>query len=419
VDVAWRVGAGIAALVLAGVPAVRAAGWLATVCLLASVPLASYALAGGHSSFLALPRAVPPAAAWLVEPSGRTGGDRWRRVLVAASAGLVLVLPFGLLFRGADPRFAALVRDWTSQLRPGAVVRLVLGFVLVAALAAGAAHLVHKGRTEPDGAQPPPAPQPARRLSALEWGVPLGMLTALFATFVWLQLETLFGGRPYVMDPNGPDFAEYARTGFTLLVVVTVLTLAVVAALAVLADRTHRRDRILLRVLGGALCGLTLVIVASALDRMDLYVSAYGFTGQRLGGYAVEAWLGLLFVLVIAAGWRLRAAWLPRAAAGAAVAVLLGVVAINPDALMARTHAQRTTQHYPLDYAFLSSLSADAAGEIAKLPPEHRRCLLAGLAADLSRDEPWYRFNLGRARARSLVHRVHAVHPVHPEETCW
>jgi hypothetical protein len=390
--------------VLAGVPALRAAGWLAAVCLLVAVPLASYALAGGHalgSSFVALPRAVPAAAVWLAEPSGRTGGDRWRRVLVATGAGLVLVLVFGLLFRGADPRFAALVRDWSSEIRPGAAVRLVLGFVLAAALAAGATYLVHKGRT----GEAPPVPLPARRLSAIEWGVPLGMLTALFATFVWLQLETLFGGRRHVMDPDGPDFAEYARTGFVLLVVVTVLTLAVVAALAVLADRTHRRDRILLRVLGGALCGLTLVIVASALDRMDLYVSAYGFTGQRLGGYAVEAWLGLLFVLVLAAGWRLRAVWLPRAAVGAAVAVLLAVVAINPDALMARTHAHRTTQHYPLDYAFLSSLSADAAGEIAKMPPEHRRCLLAALASDLSRDEPWYRFNLGRSRARALVHR--------------
>ena len=45
---------------------------------------------------------------------------------------------------------------------------------------------------------------------------------------------------------------------------------------------------------------------------------------------------------------------------------------------MARTHAHRTTEDYPLDYAFLSSLSADAADEIAKLPPEHRRCLLDG-----------------------------------------
>jgi hypothetical protein len=403
----WRTAAGIAALTLAAVPTFRAAGWLAAICLLAAVPLASYAVAGGADwralgpSFVAVPRAVPAAVAWLAEPPSRAGGDRWRRGLIAAGVGAVLVFVFGLLFRAADPRFAALVRDWTSGLRPGNAVRLTLGFVVVAGLAAGAAYVVGNGHN--GQAQPTDGPQPPRRpLSALEWGLPLGMLVALFATFVRLQLGTLFGGKDYVMDPDGPDFAEYARTGFVLLVAVTALTLAVVAALAALADRTHKRDRILLRVLGGAFCALTLVIVASALNRMDLYVAAYGFTGQRLAGYAVEVWLGLLFVLVIGAGRRLRATWLPRAVVGAAVVVLLAVVAVNPDALMARTHAQRTTQNYPLDYDFLRSLSADAAGELAKLPSD---CPLASLAGDLREPEPWYRFNLARERARTLVAR--------------
>ena len=59
--------------------------------------------------------------------------------------------------------------------------------------------------------------RPRRPLAAAEWGAPVAMLVALFATFVWTQLGTLFGGLPYVMDPQGPDFADYARTGFVLL----------------------------------------------------------------------------------------------------------------------------------------------------------------------------------------------------------
>jgi hypothetical protein len=412
-DRAWRIAAGVAALALAAVPAVRAAGWLAAVCLLTAVLLASYAVAGAGGwrtlapSFVALPRAVPAAVSWLARPSGRPSDGRWRRALVAAIVGAALVLVFGLLFRAADPRFAELVHDWTRGIRPGLVVRLGLGFVLFGALAAGAAHIVHNGRPSPYGAQPPSGAQPPRRpLSTVEWAIPLGMLILLFATFVQLQIETLFGGKDHVMDPRGPDFAEYARTGFVLLVLVTVLTLAVTAVLAMLADRAHRRDRILLRVLGGSLCGLTLVIVASALDRMDLYVAAYGFSGPRIAGYAAEAWLGLLFVLVLGAGWRLSGGWLPRAAVGAAVVVLLAVVAVNPDALMARTHANRINENYPLDYAFLGSLSADATGELAKLPTDTRACVLATIASDVERDEPWYRFNLGRHRARAVLDRA-------------
>jgi hypothetical protein len=209
-----------------------------------------------------------------------------------------------------------------------------------------------------------------------------------------------------VMDPNGPDFAEYARTGFALLVCVTVLTLVVVAIVARLADRTLRRDRILLRGLVGALCGLTLVIVASALDRMNLYVDAYGFTGHRLLGYAVEVWLGLLLVLVIVAGWRLRTGWLPRASVAASVAVLLGVVAVNPEALMARTHANRLENGYPVDAGFLAGLSTDAAGEFAALPPGLRSCLLESLARDVPRaGDPWYRWNVSRHKARRVLAR--------------
>jgi hypothetical protein len=415
VNWSWRIAAGLAAALLAAVPAVRAAGWLAALCLLAALPLASYALAGtgaGVSALVALPNAVPRGVAWAAAGVSTPDGRSARlRAFVAVLVGVVLVLIFGALFRAADRRFEDLVDGWLGSVSPGTAARFVVGFVLVAALAAGAAFVVHNGERD-DGAALAREDRPARRpLAVAEWGAPVAMLVALFATFVWTQLGTLFGGLPYVMDPEGPDFADYARTGFLLLAGVTVLTLVVVAVVARLADRTLRRDRILLRVLGGALCGLTLVIVASALDRMNLYVDAYGFSGQRLLGYAVEVWLGLLFVLVIVAGWRLRAGWLPRAAVAASVAVLLGVVAVNPDALMARTHANRLDKGYPLDTAFLASLSADAAGELATLPPELRACLLGSLARDVPRvGDPWYRWNAGREKAR----RVFAGEPDYP-----
>src|SRR5205814_1614835 len=77
--------------------------------------------------------------------------------------------------------------------------------------------------------------------------------------------------------------------------------------------------------LRAGLAVLTLVIVAAALRRMALYEQAYGWTRLRVLVGAVELWLGLLFVLVLVAGVRLRAGWLPRAVAGTAAAGLLAV----------------------------------------------------------------------------------------------
>jgi hypothetical protein len=397
----WRLAAGLAALVLLAVPAVRAAGWLCALCLLAAVPVGSYALAGGQTwagvglGAVALPISVPAGVGAVARATtGYGSGRRWR-MLVAVGVGVALVLMFGLLFRAADPRFDRLVLGWTGDLSAGTAGRLLVGFVLVGAVAAGAALVVGSGYVEV-GTQPGTG---GARLRAAEWAVPLGMVVALFATFVWTQLGTLFGGRAHVMDPRGPDFAEYARTGFVLLSMVTVLALGLVTALSRYAAPAGRRERVLLRVLGGALCGLTLVIVASALERMHLYVGAYGFSTERLLGYAVEVWLGLLFVLVIGTGWRLRARWLPRAASAAAVLVLIGVAAVNPEALMARTHIDRLERGYPVDTVFLDGLSTDAAEEVAAVPPQWRACPRQYRPAPR---DPWYRFNLSRHRARAV-----------------
>jgi hypothetical protein len=296
-------------------------------------------------------------------------------------------------------------------------MRLVTGFLLMAGLAAGVVDVaVHSGRwwREPGG-----TPPVGRTLRFAEWGVPLSMLVALFGLFVWVQLGTLFGGRAYVMDPHGPDFAEYARTGFALLVVVTALTLGVVAAVARLADRVRARDRVALRALGGSLCALTLVIVGSALSRMHLYVDAYGFSGRRLAGYAVETWLGLLFLLVMGAGWRLRAGWLPRATVATSVVVLLGVAAVNPEALMARTHIDRLERGYPVDLDFIAGLSADAAGELDRLPEPQRSCALLGVNRELAVRDAWNRWNLGRSTARALFVRRAAQPGEGGGVNCW
>jgi hypothetical protein len=181
------------------------------------------------------------------------------------------------------------------------------------------------------------------------------------------------------------------------------LTLGVVAALGQWVRPDSELRRGLLRTLGGILCGLTLVVVASGLTRLSLYADAYGFTLPRLLVYAGEVWLGLVFVLLLLVGVRLRAAWFPRAATASAVAVLIALAAVNPEARMASTHIDRLTRSFPLDLYFLSDLSADAVDVIDRLPEPDRSCLLANLAANLAEPEPWYRWNAARAHARHVI----------------
>ena len=163
----------------------------------------------------------------------------------------------------------------------------------------------------------PPRPRPVR---VAEWLVPIAVLDALFVTFVSVQLAVLFGGHRHVLETSGLTYAEYARSGFGQLVVVTLLTLSVVAATVRWAPQETQQQRVVLRALLGVLCALCLVIVGSALYRLHLYEEAFGFTRLRLFMNAFETWLGVLVVLVLVAGVRLRAAWLARAVVATAAA---------------------------------------------------------------------------------------------------
>ena len=121
---------------------------------------------------------------------------------------------------------------------------------------------------------------------------------------------------------------------------------------------------------------LTLVVVASALHRMDLYQDAYGFTRLRLLVDVFEGWLGLVVVAVMVAGIRLRGWWLPRMALLSGAALLLGLAIANPDAWIARHNLERYESTGKVDWSYLRGLSMDAAPTLVALPPEQAACAL-------------------------------------------
>jgi hypothetical protein len=234
--------------------------------------------------------------------------------------------------------------------------------------------------------------------------VPVGLVVALFVAFVVAQAAALFGGHDYVQRTTGLTYAEYVHQGFGQLTAATVLTLATVALAVRKAPRSTARDRLVLRVALGALCGLTLVVVASALHRMDLYQQAYGFTLLRVLVDGFELWLGLLVVLVLVAGVRLSGWWLPRAAlVSAAAFVLVGGLA-DPEAWVAQRNIDRYQATGTLDGSYLRTLGPDATPTIVSgLPRELSACIvLPYTIAVRAEREDLLSWNLGRSREAGL-----------------
>jgi two-component system sensor histidine kinase BaeS len=255
------------------------------------------------------------------------------------------------------------------------------------------------------------APGPARPVHRFEWAVPVALVDALFVVFLAAQLAALFGGHDYLRRTTGLTYAEYVHQGFGQLTTATLLTLLVIAVAARWAPHSEPSDRRLLRILLGLLCGFTLVVVGSALYRMHVYEQAYGFTRMRVLVTAFEAWLGLLVVLVMAAGVRLRGGWLPRAAVTTGPAVLLALALLDPDAYIAERNVERFEQTGRIDWRYLNELSADAVPALSRLPEPYRSCVIPGREAEPT---GWLEWNLGHARA----HRLLAARPADGGDRC-
>ncbi|MGC4806570.1 DUF4153 domain-containing protein [Micromonospora sp. DT233] len=392
-------------IALVSVGYVRAAGWLFVLCLLAAVVTAALAVAGGRTPLGMLAttvltpvapfRALPWAARGV--PRSGPGGTTIGRSLATVAATVGLLFVFGLLFSSADAIFADLIGNLVPEVSLGATVAWLLRFALIGGGLLGGAYLL-VAPAELDGLRA----APARKVRRGEWAVPLALLDALFAAFVLVQLTVLFGGSKHVLRTAGLSYAGYARGGFWQLLAVSALTLLVIAGAARWAPRSTRVDRLLVRVLLGTLTALSLVVVASALYRMQVYADAYGATRLRLVVATVELWLGVLFVLVGVAAVRLRAAWLPRLVVGTAALALLGLAAVNPDGLIAERNVDRYRQTGMIDLVYLARLSADAVPALDRLPEPQRTCALRLIAEELP-DEGFFATNLGRAAARDRL----------------
>ncbi|MGR6923574.1 DUF4153 domain-containing protein [[Actinomadura] parvosata] len=417
----WTVAFAATAYWLISMAAVRDADWLVGILLVAGAGLGALAVSGAGTGWLGVIRggasvllALGPVPWFLARPLKRLTARR--RVLPMVSAlGItaVLLVVFGLLFSSADAVFASYVErltttpDWAESL-PGRVVLFVLFAVLLAAVVLVALRPV----ADPVG------PDVKFRVSRSVWLVPLTAVNLLFASFVAVQVTALFGGNTLVLRTAGLTYAEYARQGFFQLVVVSVFVLAIVAVAAGLL-KVERGERWVLAGLLGVLCALTMVVLASALHRMNLYTDAYGLSRLRLSVQATVWWLGALFALVLLAGAaRLTgrgSGWLPRTIV-LVTGLSLGAFAIvNPDLRVAQTQVE-VRGPAKMDSDYLGDLGAEAVPALDRLPEPQRSCVLAAVveANGLDRPDPWNGWNLARSQARDLL----AERPVRKVSGC-
>lgn len=391
--------------------------------------LTDYALAGLVSAASALFGWVSMLASDIGWKELPLGG--WSRQAAAVLRGLAIAAPllllFGALFAAADAAFEGLIHS-ALRVDAGLVAAHAGFFAVCAVLSAGFLSGMLLGRTPPGAGRPPayvllglgkswtePAPTqtraiptPTYRLGAVETGVALGLLNALFAVFVFVQLNYFFGGAPVVRDAAGPTYSEYARRGFFELATVAALVLPLLLAADWAVSKETPAQARLFRGLAAGLLLLLFVIMASALGRMRLYQSEYGQTELRLYTTAFIFWLGAVcvwFALTVLRGRR------ELFACGALVAALVFAAALhafNPNAHIVRANAALARAGRGFDAPYAASLGADAVPalleELPRLDFKTRAAAASLLLEDGSAARgDWRSWNRSRSEARRAL----------------
>jgi len=345
----------------------------------------------------------------------KQAGDKesGRRLWLPIVRGLILVTPilciFAVLLSAADLVFADRLRDVLKWLNLDDIPELIgRGILIVAATFVAIGLLVQAIRPFSKhtliGAEKPIVPT---LLGLIESSIVLGGINLLFAAFVIIQFRYLFGSVENITE-TGYTYSEYARRGFGELVLVVAMTLGILLALSTLVKREDRKTVITFNALNFLMAALVGVVVVSALQRLLLYESIFGFSRLRTYSHVATIWLGVLFVPYIVSLLAGRMRWFATGTLFVVMGFGITLNLLNVDQFIAQQNIARNGSK--LHTSYLVSLSDDVVPElIALIQKSQEENLGAGLAcrvAQMKTDEPkmgWQSYNVARARAFELL----------------
>ncbi|HWC75089.1 MAG TPA: DUF4173 domain-containing protein [Gemmatimonadales bacterium] len=325
-----------------------------------------------------------------------------RRALLGVVIAAPLLIIFAALFASADPVFGNVLSN-LFNFNAEAVIRHTFFIGFWGFLVAGYFRWAFLGRPL-HGVTPTLKPV----TSVVPLATALGLIDLLFLLFVVVQVRYFFGGSGLIEATSGLTYAQYARQGFFQLMTASILVLPILLGAEALVHTGTAPQVRVFRQLAGLLLALLAVVMISALQRMRLYVAAFGLSTQRL--YATAFMLLLIGVLAWFA-WTVLRGRRDRFVFGAlmqGLAVLAGLHLVNPDAYIVNHNLNRPGAERPFDAKYAVSLGADAVPPLLtalpRLAAEDRCIVIRGLFRKWDQSEvDWRTWNWSRARARSLV----------------
>lgn len=208
----------------------------------------------------------------------------------------------------------------------------------------------------------------------------LSMLSICYLTYLFSQLAYFFSAfRGFL--PEEFKVADYARRGFFEMTAIAAINFVLIFAAILLTRKKEDKTPLAVRMLCLFVSIFTLIIIATALSKMALYIESFGMTLLRITTSAFMVFLGVVFISIILRLFIKRVKVL-RAALLSAACILLILGSLNVNLIVAdyNYNAFVDGKLEEIDMETLSELGDEGVPYLIKLS-DHQNVELA-LAAE-------------------------------------
>ncbi|MBR6514591.1 MAG: DUF4173 domain-containing protein [Clostridia bacterium] len=125
--------------------------------------------------------------------------------------------------------------------------------------------------------------------------LPIFVLYVIFFISQWKYYISGFTG----VLPKGFVYSRYAREGFFQLCVVSVINLIIISVVSTFSKKNTKPSSVAKRIICILYSLSSLVLIATAMAKLSMYIGIYGLTPLRVYAAWLEIVLALIFILVI------------------------------------------------------------------------------------------------------------------------
>jgi len=127
----------------------------------------------------------------------------------------------------------------------------------------------------------------------------LSAISLCYVLYLFSQLAYFFSAFRGFLPDGEITYAQYARKGFFEMCVIAVINLVIVFSALLLAKKKNGKVSHSIKAITTFISLFTMIIIATAISKMVLYIDAYGMTILRITTSAFMIFLSIVFISVI------------------------------------------------------------------------------------------------------------------------